>query len=208
MSVPLFLLIHQLKMSLLIQLSHQNVAREHSQLSNILNCTSYSALFQLDFVDIFFVPQPQFESSIPMESFKSFQTTHLDSITCPHAPSRYAGTTSMAQRVTQNNARRSKGQGSKEMLARLVLIFQDCLKETMQSCITFLTIPHELQIQRKWMSKVMSIKFDVPPPEPNPFPVPMYTMPISTISSSSDASSPTLTPGTAPAPFCDDNKMI
>lgn len=58
------------------------------------------------------------------------------------------------------------------------------------------------------MSKVMSIKFDVPPPEPNPFPVPMYTMPISTISSSSDASSPTLPPSTAPAPFCDDNEMI
>ena len=51
----------------------------------------------------------------------------------------------------------------------------------------------------------MSDKNEVARQEQNPFPVPMYHMFMPTISSSSDASYPTIPPAApAPAPFCDD----
>ena len=60
---------------------------------------------------------------------------------------------------------------------------------------------YEMTLSRKWKNAI-SDKQEVARPEHNPFPVPMYPMFMHTISSSSDASSPTMPP--AVAPFHDD----
>ena len=61
---------------------------------------------------------------------------------------------------------------------------------------------NEMTLSRKWKNAI-SDKWEVAGPEQNLFPVPMYPMFMSIVSSSSDASFPTLPPATATAPFCD-----
>jgi hypothetical protein len=159
----------------------------------------YSALFQPDSVDKLFAPQG-FDTSVQMDSFKSLQTNLT-------FPSRFTESPSMAQRIVENNERPTKR--SK--------VEKDCSKtrndltrviEGNNAILHYLSwLTYEATLSRKWKN-TMSDKNEVPKPEQNPFPVPMYPMFMPTISSSSDASSPTIPPAaTAPvaaAPFHDD----
>ena len=61
---------------------------------------------------------------------------------------------------------------------------------------------YEMTLSRKWKN-TMSAKWEATGLEHNPFPVPMYPMSMPKISSSSDASSPTIPPIVALAPFHD-----
>ncbi|KEH21882.1 hypothetical protein MTR_7g023210 [Medicago truncatula] len=62
---------------------------------------------------------------------------------------------------------------------------------------------YEMTLSRKWKDSI-SDKNEFARPEQNPFLVPMYPMFMPTISSSSDASSPTIPPTAAASPFHDD----
>ncbi|AES97742.1 hypothetical protein MTR_5g059190 [Medicago truncatula] len=155
----------------------------------------YSALFQSDSVDKFFVPQA-FDSSVQMDSLKSLQTNLS-------FPSRFNESPSMAQRIFEHNERPTKR--SK--------VEKDCSKtrsdltrviEGNNAILHYLSwMTFEMSLSRKWKDSI-SDKNEFARPEQNPFPVPMYPMFMPTISSSSDASSPTIPPTAAAAPFHDD----
>lgn len=155
----------------------------------------YSALFQSDSVDKFFVPQA-FDSSVQMDSLKSLQTNLS-------FPSRFNESPSMAQRIVEHNERPTKR--SK--------VEKDCSKtrsdltrviEGNNAILHYLSwMTFEMSLSRKWKDSI-SDKNEFARPEQNPFPVPMYPMFMPTISSSSDASSPTIPPTAAAAPFHDD----
>jgi len=154
----------------------------------------YSTLFQADSVDKLFAPQG-FDTSVQMDYFKSLQPNLT-------FPSRFADPPSMAQRIVENNDRptkRSKVEKdynkTRGDLTRVI--------EGNNAILHYLSwMTYEMTLSRKWKNTI-SDKNEVARQEQNPFPVRMYPMFMPTISSSFDASSPTipLTVATAAAPF-------
>ncbi|KEH20461.1 hypothetical protein MTR_8g078850 [Medicago truncatula] len=139
-----------------------------------------SALFKPDSVSKFF-NQQRFESSVPMSSFRTLQSTCPPFNTDGFRPTQTFST-------DKRPPKRSKlEKDASKIRADIRKVFEN--QAAMMNHMSFNTFNDT--VYRNWIGKLMGANFEVPPPFENPFAVPVYKMQVPDNSSSSDASSPT-----------------
>ena len=141
-----------------------------------------SAIFKPDSVSKFFNQRP-FETSVPMNSFRTLQST------CPsfHYDS-FRPTQSFS--TDERPPKRSKMEkDASKIRADIPKLFEN--QAAMMNHMSFNTFNDT--VYRNWIAKLMGANFEVSPPFENPFAVPVYKMQVPDNSSSSHASSPTAT---------------
>jgi len=147
--------------------------------------TEFSPLFNSTSFSKFFDSMPQFDCSIPLDSFTTLQS---NCPTLPYNPSKAAPSDSTHHATTdERRPKRSKIEKDlrkiKKYLRRLLEGQQTCLSHHVYNKM-------ENQTQRGWISHTLSTRYSVPPPAELPFSPPQYFIPAPE-DSSSDDSSPT-----------------
>jgi hypothetical protein len=145
--------------------------------------TNFSELFRPDSVNKFFNQFPKFDSSVPLDSFRTIQSSvptlpGLFYDTCPSFPS-------MNERPSKRSKIEEDSSKIMKEIARLSA-GQQAIIHRMEYEST------ENQRHREWVSQTLSNAFKVPLPNVRPYRPPRLDIPIPDASSSSDASSPTI----------------
>lgn len=156
--------------------------------SNYLHVSSphenYHTLFNDSYVTKFFNSSPN--TSVPLHSFSTLQST------TPIMPTNACGNTSQPGPTNDPKDQRRPKWSMFEMDISKIRKDLPRLFEGQQPILSHQVYNNiENQIQRDWLTQVLSIRYNVPPPVAHPFHPPRVIMPVPAASSSSDDSSPT-----------------
>ncbi|AES78647.1 hypothetical protein MTR_7g037600 [Medicago truncatula] len=124
-----------------------------------------SALFKPDSVSIFFNQRP-FETSVPMSSFRTLQST------CPPFKTDGFRPTQSFSTDERPPKRSIMEKDASKIRADIRKLFEN--QATMMNHMSFNTF-NDI-VYRNWVGKLMGANFEVPPPFENPFAVPVYKM--------------------------------